>query len=530
MTATTVGMPYSFPRTSSEVTAHCDGSTFSWNPANDPGVKRLDSLILPGEAIGTKVSGAMSVGKPVHRASEVEPGTLFFALVGSQADGHDFAGDALQKGAAAVVVEKESIFASLPSAILVRSTREAFGLAASRWYGEPSRHFRLVGVTGTNGKTTCTFLLRSIWEHLGLTSAVFGTVENRIGNLAEPATLTTPDPSHLQALFARSREANVEFAAIEVTSIALHQSRVAGSHFEVGLFTNLTQDHLDYHGDMENYYRAKLRFFQEYGLKAAVINRDDPWGQRLLGESAAERNTSFSLEHRDADFSLLEASYDKGLTLARVKTPVGDFLLSTTLIGRHNLYNCLGVLGVTHALGLDMKAVVEALAVAPGAPGRLEKVILGVGKPHVFVDYAHSDDALRNVLRSLSALKGSGPGVGRIITVFGAGGDRDRGKRPKMASVVSAGSDITVATSDNPRTEDPERIIDDIEGGIDRSLTQYHREVDRRRAIGLALSLAKADDLVLIAGKGHETYQILGKEKVPFDDREVIRSYYTESV
>lgn len=491
---------------------------------NNAEVKRLDALVRPEESLAAKVGGETPISGLAHNAARVEPGHAFFAMVGSQADGHLFVADALAKGAAVAVVEKAEAFLSHPRVVQVRSTREALALAAARWHDEPSRSFRLVGVTGTNGKTTTTYLLRSVWDALGLTSGVLGTVEYHIGAHREPSTLTTPDPLGLQSLFARIRDAGASHAVIEVSSIALDQARVGGSRFDVGIFTNLTQDHLDYHGDMESYYQAKLRFFRDYGLRVAVINADDPWGKRLLGESRAGKNLSFSLEGAAADFRLVHARYEKSGSQAVVATPEGEIALGTPLIGKHNLYNALGVLAASHALGLSLRAAAEALAVAPGAPGRLERVALEGRRPHVFVDYAHSDDALRNVLGSLGRLRSAGEA--RIITVFGAGGDRDRGKRPKMAAVVSSLSDVTVATSDNPRTEDPDRILDDIEAGIDRSRTRYYRERDRRRAIGLALSLAGPDDLVLVAGKGHENYQILGRDKVPFDDREVVREYF----
>lgn len=487
-------------------------------------VKIFSSILPPDETIESKVSAELQVSGISQSTADIRPGDVFFAIAGHRADGHAFVSDALSKGAAAIVVEREDVFRELPNAALVSSTRRSLGLSASRWFDRPTARFKLVGVTGTNGKTTTTYLLRHVWRQAGRQAGVVGTVECLIGDTRVSSTLTTPDPLVLQRLFADMVAAGVTHTAMEVSSIALDQYRVAGCDFRVGVFTNLTQDHLDYHGDFETYFRAKRRLFEEYSPLAAVINIDDEWGKRLRSEVSVPRCWTISMGSPSADFYVKEASFGAGVTRAVIGGALGDLVMDLPLIGKHNLYNALGVLGVVAALDDNVIEASKSLGSAVGAPGRLERVVGGADLPYVFVDYAHTDDALKNVLQSLKELKKDSPG--RIITVFGCGGDRDRNKRPKMAEVVSALSDVTIVTSDNPRTEKPLAIIGDIEPGIDRESTEYYREVDRRQAIGLALSLARPRDLVLVAGKGHETYQIVGTEKFPFDDREVIRDYY----
>lgn len=487
-------------------------------------MKPLFSLIPKPLRIASKLVSDVPIQHVTSDSRAVKTGSLYFAIRGTKSDGHEFIPSALESGAAAVVVETPEAFEKFPGTVQVVSSRQALALAAAEFYERPSAKFSLVGITGTNGKTTTSYLLRAVWEALGITNGVLGTVEYHIGRETFPSRLTTPDPVELQSFFRRMVDARVKMAAIEVSSIALDQDRVTGSDFKVGVFTNLTQDHLDYHGDLERYYLAKKKLFTEFSLAHAVINVDDEWGARLAGEIRGPKLATFSLKDSTASFFAESISFEKQGTSARVRFEGGTTELRTPLIGRHNLYNCLGVFATGHVLGLPTEKLVEALADASGAPGRLERVTRAKDQPHVFVDYAHTPDALANVLRALSALKGNGDG--RIITVFGCGGDRDRTKRPLMADFASSLSEITVATSDNPRTEDPERILNDIEAGIRRGKTEYHRRVNRREAIHLALRLARPGDLVLVAGKGHETYQIIGKEQFPFDDRSVIREYY----
>jgi UDP-N-acetylmuramoyl-L-alanyl-D-glutamate--2,6-diaminopimelate ligase len=488
-------------------------------------VKKVNQLIPSDIILGGRDPRDITVTGITGDSRVVGPGTLFFAVRGSKSDGHDFVANALAQGAAAVVIDRPEVLEKFPQAILVTSSRRALAGAAALWRDVPSGAFSVVGITGTNGKTTTTYLLKQMWEALGKTTGIIGTVECHIGNRTVPSTLTTPDPIQLQSLFAEMREAHVTDAAIEVSSIALDQDRVWGTMFSVGLFTNLTQDHLDYHGDFENYYQAKLRFFSDYGVPVALFNGDSPWGRRMKAESHVERALTFALWDSQADYVATIRDLGKGGTRLYVRGPQGAVEFSTPLVGEHNVYNLLGAIAVCVELGTPIERVAKVAALATGAPGRLERVRVGNGGPYVYVDYAHTPDALENVLRCLTALRGEG-GRGRIITVFGCGGDRDRSKRPQMAQAVAAQSDVIIATSDNPRTEDPDQILDDVEKGLPTPKSNYHRQRDRRSAIGMALRLASKEDIVLVAGKGHETYQIIGTEQFPFDDRVIIRDYY----
>lgn len=477
------------------------------------------------QALVKEVRGEAEVSGITDNSKNVTPGALFFAIKGAKFDGHDLAPALLEQGAAYIVVERPDVFASLKRAILVRSTREAWACAAAASFGEPSKAFPVVGVTGTNGKTTTTYLLAQVWEKLGFRPGLVGTVECRIGDQRVASELTTPGAWELQGLFRQMKDAKVDYATMEVSSIALDQYRTAGTQFQVAIFTNLTQDHLDYHGDFETYWKAKQKFFLEYDLKYSVVNSDDPRAPELLALPLRGKVLRFSLKDPGAEFFASEVEFDRKSSRANLKTPAGNLKLAIPLIGHHNIYNALGVIASNYALGIPLDKVVEALREAPGAPGRLERVKTPEYAANVFVDYAHSPDALDNVLRALRRLRGEG--AGKIITVFGCGGDRDRGKRPKMARVVSELSDIVVVTSDNPRTEDPDQIVDEIFTGIPSGRKNVVREVNRREAIQKALELATADDLVLVAGKGHENYQIIGTEKFPFDDGEVVREYYS---
>lgn len=484
----------------------------------------ISDFVASDEYLNSRVAADTLVAEIVASSADLKPDGLFFAISGAKVDGHQFVREAVEKQAAAVVVEREDIFLAYPNTILVRSTREALAKAAARKWGNPSGSFRLVGVTGTNGKTTTTFLLNEIWKKNAKVPALVGTVAYRLGHQVLGSKLTTPGPLELQKLFADMRDSGVTDAAIEVSSIALDQARVLGSAFDAAVFTNLTQDHLDYHGTLEAYYLAKRKLFTDYRIPVGVFNIDDPWGARLLGESKTDQSITFSLKDANADFFLSELILSREGMSGQLQTPWGKKVLSTQLLGKHNVYNCLAALAVATKLGTEADLALEALKNAKGAPGRLERVAPAEGRPHVFVDYAHSADALKNVLRSLNELRVGFPG--RIVTVFGCGGDRDRTKRPQMARVVSSLSDVTIGTSDNPRTEDPNAILDELETGIDLKRTHYLREESRRSAIRLALTMAKPEDIILIAGKGHENYQILGTETVHFDDAEEVRNFY----
>ncbi|MFM8268981.1 MAG: UDP-N-acetylmuramoyl-L-alanyl-D-glutamate--2,6-diaminopimelate ligase [Pseudomonadota bacterium] len=485
-------------------------------------MKTLGRILNPLRFTRTKVPLETPITGIARDAQKVRPGEVFFAIRGAKIDSHLFIEEAMRNGAAAIVVESHEAYEKFDQTILVDSTRSQLAESASAWFNQPTHHLKLVGVTGTNGKTTCSYLLREIWEELGIKSGMIGTVETCIGKNCRPSQLTTPGPLELQGMFFEMNQELVTHAIMEVSSIALDQNRVGGCEFQAAIFTNFSQDHLDYHGTFENYFQSKLKLFTDFGLPLGVVNLDDEWAKRILIEGKAKRWLTFSLKDPSADFfaDLVECSV--GGTQAKLKTPQGFFSFSSTLIGSHNLYNALGVLAAFYGLGGNLEQGIKILNSARGAPGRLERVMEGDHYPSIFVDYAHSDDALRNVLETLLKLKKK---RGKIITVFGCGGDRDKTKRPKMASVVSSLSDLTIVTSDNPRTEKPETILEDIEKGLLPNC-RYHKEVQRKPAIEWALSQAKPEDLVLIAGKGHEMYQIIGTTQFPFDDRIVVRDYY----
>ena len=450
---------------------------------------------------------------------KVEPGWVFVAIPGAKVDGHRFIAQALARGAVGLVVDRSL---DLPSAapvacVRVSDTRQALASLGAAFYGHPSRQICLVGVTGTNGKTTSTYLLEAVFQAHGLTSGVIGTITYRYAGHEQPADQTTPAADDLQRLLREMVEAGVSHCAMEVSSHALAQDRVWGCRFAAALFTNLTQDHLDYHEDMSAYYAAKARLFMGYQPGVAVLNRDDPAGQKLLREVRAPVITygfspaaDVAVEHLDLNTAGIAFTVRIDGQRRRMYSP---------LIGRHNVYNILGALATAKGLGLELEQTIQGIERLPTVPGRFERV--DAGQPFgVLVDYAHTDDALRNVLQAAR-----GTTTGRIIVVFGAGGDRDRGKRPRMGRVAAEHADIAVITSDNPRTEAPMAIIRAIEAGY-REIGQTSRYCiieDRARAIHEAIGLARAGDMVVIAGKGHEAYQIIGAKRFPFDDRQVAR-------
>jgi UDP-N-acetylmuramoyl-L-alanyl-D-glutamate--2,6-diaminopimelate ligase len=463
---------------------------------------------------------------------------LFVAVAGLKSDGHLFVPEAVRRGAKAIVYEKEIARHASYTSIRVRDSRRALGVLGKNFFGNPSGALGLVGVTGTNGKTTVTYLLESILREAGHEPGVIGTVNYRWGTTVLAASHTTPESFELQRLLAGIREAGVSHVVMEVSSHALELRRVEDCEFDLGIFMNLTRDHLDFHGTMEDYYASKKRFFTDLlaGEKngrrqGRIINIDDPWGRRLAEELGAKGLTTFGIDSI-AFVQAKEADLSLGEIRAEIETPAGAFPLRAPLSGRFNLYNILAATAAAFHLGIPLSAIQRGVECAKPVPGRLEKISES-GEPAVFVDYAHSEDALKRVLQNLARFR-----QGRIITVFGCGGDRDRGKRPLMGRAAAEESDLVIVTSDNPRTEEPLAIIGAIEGGIDASVMKkispeeiraagagkiYTVVADRREAIGMAVGLASPDDIVLIAGKGHEDYQIIGTKTFPFDDRTVGR-------
>jgi UDP-N-acetylmuramoyl-L-alanyl-D-glutamate--2,6-diaminopimelate ligase len=459
----------------------------------------------------------------------VKPGSVFVAVKGERVDGHAFVGKAVEAGAAALVLQKGLNVAAAPSVPVVRvdDSRRVLGLLAGRFYREPASRLCMVGVTGTNGKTTVTYLCKGVLETAGRRVGLIGTVAYQIGDERLPAAHTTPGAVELQALLARMADAGMDAAVMEVSSHALALDRTAGCEFDVAIFTNLTQDHLDFHADMDGYFQAKLRLFADLDPagrklrpKRAIVNIDDARGARVC-ETSRVPVWTYAIQ-QPADIRAEDVRLALSGTRFTAATPHGRFSVESRLVGEHNVYNILAVIGVGLHEGLPPEMIQRGIASVVNVPGRFERVEAGQDFA-VVVDYAHTDDALLRLLTAAQALK-----TGRIITVFGCGGDRDRGKRPKMGRVAARLSDVVFLTSDNPRSEDPAAILREIEVGVREALTEkrirYEVIADRRTAIEAAVREATSGDTVLIAGKGHEDYQIVGATRLHFDDREVARA------
>ncbi|MBX3304137.1 MAG: UDP-N-acetylmuramoyl-L-alanyl-D-glutamate--2,6-diaminopimelate ligase [Nitrospira sp.] len=451
--------------------------------------------------------------------------SLFVAVKGERVDGHRFISAALKGGASALVAQERVSGISLPF-VRVEDSRRALGFLGSRFYGDPSSRIRMIGVTGTNGKTTTTYVCKSLLEGLGRQVGLIGTVAYQIGTSTMPAAHTTPGALELQRLLAEMVTSGCTTAVMEVSSHALAQDRTSGCEYDVAVFSNLTQDHLDFHKTMEDYFQAKLRLFT--GLaeghkrnKRAIINVDDSHGNRIV-ECSPVPVWTYALKSK-ADLRAEEVRLSIRGTTFTAATPVGNFSIESHLVGEHNVYNLLAAIGVALHEGATPDQIRLAVGNMLNVPGRFERVM--AGQPFtVVVDYAHTEDALVRLLTTAEALK-----TGRIITVFGCGGDRDRGKRPKMGAAAVRYSDVVILTSDNPRTEDSHAILEQVEVGVVEGLrqrphVQYRKIADRRQAIQEAVRQAQSPDMVLIAGKGHEDYQIVGTEKFHFDDREVARN------
>lgn len=455
-----------------------------------------------------------------HDSRQAGENWLFVAVRGLTTDGHRFVPDVMRRGAVGIVSELEKPADFDGSWLTVENARVALAQAANVIHGEPSRKLKLIGVTGTNGKTTTTYLTHALAEAAGFRAAMLTTVEYRIAVKSEPAIRTTPEASDTQRFLQKALADGCTVAAMEASSQALDLHRCDALKFETAIFTNLTRDHLDYHGTMENYFDAKKRLFDGRLGEAppfSVINIDDAWGAKLADElkHAGQQVITFGLDNEaDLTASEIEISILSGTSFL-LKAPQGEKEISSPLVGRPHVYNILSATGAALALGYDLEQIAAGIKTCIGAPGRFERVESAADFA-VVVDYAHTDDALENVLKTARDL-----GAQRVITVFGAGGDRDRTKRAPMGEIAGRHSDFVVLTSDNPRTEDPLKILDEIEIGLKQTVCPYVKNPDRREAIYAAVKAARAGDLVLIAGKGHETYQIIGSEKFHFDDREI---------
>ena len=507
---------------------------------------QLNELLGAGEVEQTQGDLDQLVTGLAYDSREVKPGHVFFAVRGGRRDGHDFAAAALERGAAAVVIEREIALSREATWVRVSNVRHAMGRWAALFYGYPSRRLMLAGVTGTNGKTTVTYLLESIFRAAGLASGVIGTVNYRYLDRAFPALHTTPESLELQAFLAQMAQAGVQGVAMEVSSHALELERVRGIDFDVAIFTNLTRDHLDFHGDMEHYFLSKSRLFTDYlaasskKKRSAVVHGGDPKGRELLervGGSGLEI-VSYG-QGREWDVHPLRLEGDLAGLRGTIQMRDQELDFSSRLIGSTNLENILAAVAVGHSLELPAGAIAQGIAGMESVPGRLERIESRRGFS-VLVDYAHTPDALEKALLVLRPLT-----QGKLIALFGCGGDRDRGKRPLMGEIAARLNDVVILTSDNPRSEEPLKILEAIEEGVKKTrfkkllpadfqvpkskipnlklVRGYFVEPDRRAAICLAVELAGPGDLVLIAGKGHEDYQILGTKRIHFDDREVVR-------
>ncbi|WP_448380449.1 UDP-N-acetylmuramoyl-L-alanyl-D-glutamate--2,6-diaminopimelate ligase [Gloeomargarita sp.] len=444
---------------------------------------------------------------------QCQPGMVFVGLPGTRVDGGDFWPQALAKGAIAALVTPRP---NLPPQVLpVVEIAQVCGELAAAFYGYPRRRLHMVGVTGTNGKTTTTHLLEFLCQKTLGPTALLGTLYNRWPGYTQTASYTTAWAVDLQRDLAQALQAGCRVAVMEVSSHALAQGRVAGCAYDVAVFTNLTQDHLDFHLTMENYFRAKARLFEPQLLRGrAIVNRDDPYGRRLLQglQQLDVPRWSYSAAGQPADITVQQVDYTPAGIEAMVMTPAGTGRLQIPLIGQFNLSNTLAAVGAALHLGVQLAQIQEILPQFPGVPGRMERVQVCLDQEiTVVVDYAHTPDGLANGLRALRPFV-----AGRLICVFGCGGDRDRTKRPLMGKIAAELSDVVVVTSDNPRTEDPQQIIQDILQGMPGTPVVIP---DRQEAIHQAIHMAQPGDGVMIAGKGHEDYQILGTTKIPFDDR-----------
>ncbi len=479
---------------------------------------KLKDLLRGIAVLETTADLELEIGAVAYDSRKVTPGSLFVAVSGFASDGNRFIPMAMEKGASAVVTAKKPE-GDIPY-IIVENDRLALALIGCNYYGRPAESLKLIGVTGTNGKTSVTWLLKQVLEQVDCCKAgLIGTMENRIGEQVIPTERTTPESFELQGLFAQMRDAGCKYAIMEVSSHAIALHRVGGVHFDVAAFTNLTEDHLDFHKTMEHYCDTKAELFAR--CDAAVLNRDDSWFDRISAKADCPIVTTSAkgeavLQARDVH--LLSDGISMNVLSDGEEIPV-----KLPIPGRFTVYNVLTVLGIVKALGIDLNQAAAALANVQGVKGRIE-VVPTPGKDYtVLIDYAHTPDGLENVLRSVRDFC-----KGRLIAVFGCGGDRDPIKRPIMGRIGVELSDLAIITSDNPRTEDPEAIIRDIVAGVDPAMGNYEIIVNRRKAITFAMDIGEKDDIIILAGKGHETYQEICGVKHHLDEREEVAAYLME--
>src|SRR5437868_3007440 len=479
--------------------------------------KVLTRAIAPRRVIGSLDREVESIAYDSRR---VQGNTLFVAIRGEKSDGHQFVDQAIEQGASVIVAERE-ISSPRATCLVVEDSRSALADLSSAFYGVPARKLKMAAVTGTNGKTTTTFLIKHICEKAGMRCGLLGTVQYEIGDRILPAIRTTPEALDIQELLAQIVNAGGRAAAMEVSSHALAQDRTRGIEWDVAVFTNLTQDHLDFHSTMENYFEAKTKLFegilsqQKKKRAVAVINIDDRYGQKLVDRFARKISVVTYGMGAGADFRASNYRTEFAGTSYQLDAKGRSYLVRVPLIGRFNVANSIAALAAANAIGVNLRDAVLSLSRSPQVPGRLE-MVPAKRQFQVFVDYAHTDDALLNVLKTLRELEPR-----KLLVVFGCGGNRDRQKRPLMGRVADEFSDYAIITSDNPRKEDPDSIIAEVEKGFRSS--HYEKVTDRAEAIARAVAMAQPRDVVLIAGKGHEKYQEFADHTIPFDDIQVAR-------
>ncbi|WP_346847919.1 UDP-N-acetylmuramoyl-L-alanyl-D-glutamate--2,6-diaminopimelate ligase [uncultured Clostridium sp.] len=468
--------------------------------------------ILKGSTY-TVLSGdeSIEINDPQYDSRKIKCEDMFFAIGGFNVDGHNFISKAIENGAKAVVVEKDVTLVEGITFIKVENGRRALAIAASNFYNNPSKKMKIIGITGTNGKTTSAFMLKGILEAKGYKVGLIGTIANYIGDKEIHTEKTTPESLELQKLFKDMVDSDIDYCVMEVSSHSLDLDRVYGIEFSQGIFTNLTQDHLDFHKTFENYFNAKSKLFKI--CKHSVVNVDDSYGIKLL-EKINSRVTTYSIE-KESDLRGIDINLESTGIIFNLKGNEKTYKVQLPIQGRYNVYNALGCIGAALDEGIDMDTIVEGLSKVT-VPGRCENLTLGMNLGfQVIRDYSHTPDSLKNILENLRELT-----KGKLICIFGCGGDRDRTKRPIMGEIGTELSDIAIITSDNPRSEDPYMILEDIEAGVEKS--NYKLIENRREAIKTALLLGEKDDIIVIAGKGHETYQILKNETIHFDEKEVV--------
>ncbi len=452
---------------------------------------------------------------------EIIDNSIFVAIDGYELDGHDYIQTAIDKGATAIIVSRYvQVSKSDVTVLQVDDTREALASISTRFFNTPTNQFNLIGVTGTNGKTSTVYLIDRIIRGIGKKTGLIGTIENHIGDQVIQTSRTTPDALALQHIFHEMVKENVNNVVMEVSSHALDLKRVYGTEFDVAVFTNLTLDHLDFHKTMDAYRDAKLELFKM--APKAVINLDDSAGQYMIEHGTMNQVLTYSCENTEADLCAFDINSDIRGTHFRLNFEGGVYLVNIQTPGRFSVYNALAALGASVMLGIDIEKAIDILRDDSVIEGRFETIESPDGY-YAVVDYAHAPDGLENVLTTIKEFA-----KGKVITVFGCGGDRDKSKRPIMGEIAGKYSDAAIITSDNPRTEDPDTIVNEVEIGVQKTECSYEKIVDRVSAIRRGLAMAEKDDIVLIAGKGHEDYQIIGKTKIHLDDREVVRDYIKE--